>query len=230
MRYTNRIVQAQATAWKIDYSNRIVSSFNPDLGISLDRNVGKVDSWGFDASVAVRPIRNLSLLVLGSYIDTELKENVEIGSTPTTFNPAFALAASTLFCNGVAPTAADPVVPICAATAGKRVTETPKFQYGGRAEYTVGPVSLGAQAKWVGSRFATDTNDVKVKGYALVDLDARVSLLPVGLDRSYFQLNVQNLLDEDYFGNISTQLNNAGNPNFAVGSPRSIIGSLNFQF
>ena len=135
--------------------------------------------------------RTCRCCVLGSYIDTELKENVEIGSTPATFSPTFALAASTLFCNGVAPTAAAPVVPICAATAGKRVTETPKLQFGGRAEYTVGPVSVGAQAKWVGSRFATDTNDVKVKGYALVDLDARVSLLPVGLDRSYFQLNVR---------------------------------------
>ncbi len=230
VRYTDRMVQAQATAWKIDYKNRIVSSFDPDLGISLDRNVGKVDSWGFDTSVAVKPIRNLLLLAIASYIKTELQNNVEIGSARFSSTIPLVLPASTVFCAGAAPTATNPVVTTCATTAGKRVAETPKLQYGGRVEYRVGPVSMGAQAKWVGSRFATDTNDVKVKGYALVDLDARLSLLPVGLERSYFQLNVQNLLDERYFGNISTQINNAGNPNFALGSPRSVLGTLNFQF
>ena len=31
LRYSRRNVQAQATVWKINYSNRIVTSFNPDL-------------------------------------------------------------------------------------------------------------------------------------------------------------------------------------------------------
>ncbi|HXG99626.1 MAG TPA: TonB-dependent receptor [Sphingomicrobium sp.] len=228
-RYTNRQVQAQATIWKIDYKNRIVSSFDPDLGISLDRNVGEVKSWGLDGSVAFKPIPQLSLLALASYIKAELQENVEINVARFT-TPAFVLPASTVFCDGAAPTAANPVVTTCATTAGKRVTETPKLQFGGRAEYDFGIASIGIQAKRVGSRFATDTNDVKVKGYTLVDLDARISMAPVGLERSYFQLNVQNLLDERYFGNIGTQINNAGNPNFSVGSPRSVLGTLNFQF
>ena len=77
-RYTTGIVQAQIAAWKIDYKNRIVTSFNPDLGISIDRNVGKVNSYGFDASIAVRPVRPLMLLALASYIHAELKDNVEI--------------------------------------------------------------------------------------------------------------------------------------------------------
>ena len=56
-----------------------MTSFNPDLGISIDRNVGKVNSYGFDASIAVRPVRPLMLLALASYIHAELKENVEFG-------------------------------------------------------------------------------------------------------------------------------------------------------
>jgi iron complex outermembrane receptor protein len=229
VRYTNRMVQAQATAWKIDYKNRIVSSFDPDLGISLDRNVGEVKSHGFDASVAVRPIRQLSILALASYIKAELQDNVQIGAA-TFGTPSAVLGASTIFCEGSAPTATNKVVSTCATTAGKMVAETPKWQFGGRINAELGPVEVGVQAKRVGARFATDTNDVKSKGYTLVDLDARISMAPVGLERSYFQLNVQNLLDERYFGNIGTQINNAGNPNFALGSPRSILGSLNFQF
>jgi iron complex outermembrane recepter protein len=211
-RYTSRIVQAQGTLWKIDYKNRIVSSFNPDLGISIDRNVGKVNSWGVDASVAVKPIRQLSLLAIASYIDTELKDNVQLGT----------LAAGQS-CDDT------PLPAACAPTKGKMVTETPHWQWGGRANLELGWVDFGVQGKWVGSRFATDTNDVKVKGYATVDLDARLNLgsLSDNLRKTYVQFNVINLFDKKYFGNISTQINAGGNPNFSVGSPRTILGTLN---
>ena len=221
-RYTNRLVQAQATVWKIDYKNRIVSSFDPDLGISLDRNVGKVNSWGVDGSVAFRPIKQLSLLALASYIKTELQNNVQLGSI------AFGgvLPSGTIYC-GAAPTSTSGPVTTCAPTAGKRVTETPKWQFGGRANLELGPVEFGIQAKRVGARFATDTNDVKVKGYTLVDVDARLTLEPLGFSKTYFQVNLTNALNEHYFGNIGTQINAAGNPNFAVGGPRTLSATLN---
>lgn len=215
VRYTNRMVQAQGTIWKIDYSNRIVSSFNPDLGISIDRNVGKVKSWGVDASVAIKPIRQLSLLAIASYIDAELQDNVQVGS--------LAVGAS---CDDT------PLPAGCAPTAGKMVAETPEWQFGGRANVELGAFEFGVQGKWVDSRFATDVNDVKVKGYTIVDLDARVNLgaLAEGLRKTYFQVNVQNLFDKRYFGNISTQINAAGGPNFAVGSPRTVSGTINVGF
>jgi iron complex outermembrane receptor protein len=228
-RYTNGKVQAQATAWKIDYSNRIVSSFNQELGISLDRNVGEVKSWGVDGSIAFRPIPEVALLGLASYIDAELKENVEFGSVafnPTT--PVTAPPVGLIFCEGAAPTATNPSVTTCVPTAGKMVSETPKWQFGGRASVELGPVEFGVQGKRVGSRFATDANDVKVKGYTLVDLDARISAEPIGLRNTFLQLNVNNVFDTFYFGNISTQINAAGNPNFAVGSPRTFMATLNF--
>ncbi len=211
-RYTDNMIQAQGTLWKIDYSNRIVSSFNPDLGISIDRNVGKVKSWGVDASVAVRPIRQLSLLGIVSYIDAELKDNVQTGTL-----------AANASCDDT------PLPAGCSPTAGKMVAETPHWQWGGRANVELGWVEFGVQGKWVGSRFATDTNDVKVKGYALVDVDARLNLAPLSdmLRKTYLQFNVTNLFNEKYFGNISTQINAGGNPNFSYGSPRTIMGTLN---
>jgi iron complex outermembrane receptor protein len=110
------------------------------------------------------------------------------------------------------------------------VAETPKWTFGGRAQATLGPVDFGIQAKWVGDRFATDTNDVRVKGYETVDLDARVNLDRWGLEKTYLQLNVINLFDKFYFGNISTQINAAGNPNFSVGAPRTVMGTLHVGF
>ncbi len=206
-RYTSGHVQAQLTTWYINFKNRIVTSFDQDAGISVDRNVGKVEAYGVDANIAYQPIKELTLYGFGSYNHSRLKDDILIGGTVA--------------------------APVFAPTTGKRVTETPDWTVGGRAQVDVGPVSVGAQAKYVGSRYATDVNDVKVPSYTLVDLDARLSLAQWGAKKTYFQLNVTNLFDEFYFGNISTQIN-AGtiagvagaNPNFSIGAPRTVMGTL----
>jgi iron complex outermembrane receptor protein len=227
-RYNSSIIQAQVAGWVINYKNRIVTSFNPDLGISIDRNVGKVNSYGFDASIAVRPVRPLMLLALASYIHAELKDNVNLGTAA--FNPLInpqVPPAGLIFCT-TPPTATSGPVLTCAPTRGRMVAETPKWQFGGRAQYDIGPFSFGIQAKNVGTRFATDVNDVKVKGYTVVDLDARVGLdTIIHTKGTYLQLNLQNLFDKFYFGNLSTQINAGGNPNYAVGSPRTFSATLN---
>jgi len=218
VRYTNNQIQAQATGWVINYTNRIVSSFNPDLGISIDRNVGKVESYGVDGSIAYSPIKPLTLYAFGSYVHAELQQNVAIGALP----------AGVTDCGTSQTRPAGPT--ICAPTAGRMVAETPKWTWGGRIQGTLGPLQLGLQAKKVGDRFATDTNDVRSEGYATVDFDARLNLEKWGLEKTYLQLNVINLFDERYLGNISTQINAAGNPNFALGSPRTIMGSVHVGF
>ncbi len=139
-----------------------------------------------------------------------------------------ALPAGLFFCDGTPPVG--PATDLtCAPTKGKMVTETPHWQFGGRANLELGPVEFGAQFKHVGSRFATDTNDVKVKGYMLVDLDARISMgfLSDRLSKTYVQANLINATDEKYFGNISTQINASGGPNFSVGAPRTFLATLN---
>jgi iron complex outermembrane receptor protein len=236
LRYSTSRIQAQLAGWKIDYKNRIVTSFNQDLGISIDRNVGAVKTYGLDASFAIHPVRSVTFIALASYIHAKLQDNVELSTQA--FNPLSPNAgppAGLIFCDG-APTAQNPVVAVCAPTKGRMVTETPKWQTGMRAQYDVGPFSFGVQAKRVGSRFATDVNDVKVKGYNIVDLDARVSLDKLGvsplngLKDTYLQFNLQNVFDQFYFGNISTQIRASDNPNFAVGSPRTFSATLNVGF
>jgi iron complex outermembrane receptor protein len=224
-RYTTSRIQAQLAGWKIDYKNRIVTSFNQDLGISIDRNVGKVNTWGIDANIGVKPVRNLTVLAVASYIHAKLQDNIEIGSST-----AAALPTGLFFCSGTTPTGST-TAQTCAPTAGKMVAETPKWQYGGRAQYEIGPFSFGVQAKHVGSRFATDVNDVKVKGYEVVDLDARIGLEKLtGLKSTFVQLNLQNVFDKFYFGNLSTQIRASDNPNFAVGSPRTFSATLDVSF
>ena len=225
-RFTSGKIQAQATAWYIGYQNRIVTSFDQAQGISVDRNVGKVKSYGVDANIAFKPIDAISLYLFGSYNNSKLQQDIEIGRT-------------------TGPTIAGSPAPatIFAPTKGKFVTETPKWSFGTRTQITLGPVSIGGQVKYVGSRFATDVNDVKTPSYTLVDLDARFSFAQWGLKKTYFQLNASNLFNKFYLGNLSTQINagnicvsgytctaNGANPNFSIGSPRTLMGTLHVGF
>jgi iron complex outermembrane receptor protein len=235
-RYITGRFQAQATFWKINYQNRIVTTFDPDLQISVDRNVGKVNSWGFDGGLGFKPIRQVNLLGLLSYNSSKLQEDLLVTNVP--YNSALPPPATTLtpflyYCSPI-PTTGTAKVNVCGRTAGKFVVETPEWQYGGRVELDLSPFRVGVQAKHVGSRWATDVNDVKVTGYTTVDADARIGLEKLIGQKSYVQLNVTNLLNEHYFGNLSTQINafGAGNaaPRFTPASTRSIVGTLAIGF
>ena len=235
-RYIAGRFQAQGTFWKINYQNRIVTSFDPETNTSIDRNVGKVSSWGFDAGVGVKPIRAINLIGLLSYTDAKLKDDVII--TGVSYNSAKPPAASTLspfeyYCSPL-PTTGTATVQVCGRTTGKFVVETPKWQYGGRVELHVKPVTLGLQAKHVGKRFATDVNDVVVNSYTTFDADARIDLPMIQGNKSYFQLNVINLFNEHYFGNLSTTINayGVGNsaPRFTPVSTRAVTGTLTVGF
>ena len=213
LRYTSRLIQAQATGWYIGYKNRIVTAFDNDpssinFGTSIDRNVGRVESYGADVSITARPAPWVAVTAFGSYTRAKLLSNLALNTT------------------------------VFAPTRGAQVVETPEYQYGGRAQFSYGGVDLGVQAKYVDDRFATDVNDVKVSSYTLVDLDARLGLERFGLEKTYLQFNVQNLFDEFYLGNISGGTVSAGtiggvaggNPNFSVGFPRTFTAGVHFEF
>ncbi len=201
MRYTTSRIQGQATYWNTSYKNRIVTSFDQAQGISVDRNVGSVKANGFDVGVAVRPYDWFTFQGNFSYNDSKLQNDIQIASGS-----------------------------ILIPTAGKRVVETPVWQAGYRAQVEFGPVEVGLQVKYVGERFATDVNDIKSGSYTLADLDARFNLEQYGMKNSSIQLNVFNLFNRFYIGNLGTQIVGAANPNFAVGAPRTISASLRVGF
>ncbi|MDQ3139708.1 MAG: TonB-dependent receptor, partial [Pseudomonadota bacterium] len=233
MRFTSRQVQAQFAGWFTKFKDRTASAFDPELNTSVFRNLGEVDKYGFDGSVAFQPVPEIVLYAFGSYLNSEIKDDVIIGET----------AAG---------------VPLFGPTAGKRESGSPNYTFGGRAQAMLGPVELGVQAKRTGKRFVFDTNEpvfafvngaqVQVYGaaapaYTLVDLDARLSLAPYGLERTYFQLNATNVFDKLYVGGFGGGLNQTinrntagtitgfGNPPFVqIGAPRTISGSVIIGF
>jgi iron complex outermembrane receptor protein len=144
-RFQTSSVTASAAVWKSDYKNRIVTSFDPDLGFSVDRNVGPVDLWGLDLAVGAQVVEGLSLYGSASYNNSEVQENLLLSAgTPL-------------------------------PTKGKQLVETPEWTFSTRAEYTLGPVVFGVQGKFVDERFSTDVNDQAAPSYTVFDADLRYS-------------------------------------------------------
>jgi iron complex outermembrane recepter protein len=217
LRYTSGMVQASVTGWYTIYQNRLASSYDRELDVTIYRNLGRVDKYGVDASLAINPIPEFSFYAFGSYLKSEIKENVE--TAPGVF----------------------------ALTEGKREGGAPVYTIGARATGTIGPVVLGAQAKRTGPRYVNDQNlpifqtingavtqvyGNKTPAYTLVALDARVNLEFLGLsDRTFLQLNVVNVFDKLYVGGFDgTGTLTTTVPFAQIGAPRTFIGSISFGF
>ena len=188
---------ASLALYRIDYTNRIVTTFNAAQGYNEDRNVGDVDVNGFDAQLGHRFGELVSLTLSASYNDSELK-----GSIDPSLN-------------------------------GKTLVETPKWTYAGRMDITATDnLRVGLQAKKVSDRFGTDLNNNEVApGYTVVDIDLNYSFKVSGFDNAELQLNVTNLLDEEYYGNISSGTGVGTSVGFyAIGAPRTVVGSIRFNF
>jgi iron complex outermembrane receptor protein len=215
-RYQSPTITGQAAIWSTKFENYIVSSFDDVLGIFLDRNVGGVDSWGVDAQVGFEPTENWSLYGFTSYTNSELQDDIPLSAT--TFLP----------------------------TTGKTLVETPEWTAGFYVRWeATEDLSLTFEGKHVGDRFSTDVNDEATPAYDLYKFSARYNLPFLGEEGSYIQVNVINLFDEEYLGNISSRnnaktvdvlpgpgvSNRAGAaPTYSVGAPRTLQVTFRANF
>ena len=231
-RYRTSKVQAQLSGWFTKYNDRLASAYDPVTDRNVYRNLGRVDKYGIDGSVAFQPIPQLALYAFGSWMKSEIKDNVQAGTCD-----ADDVTDGVPGCSA----AGDPIFTL---TKGKRESGAPEYTFGGSARGTLGPVELGITAKRTGGRFIYDTNvpvvasggevyPAKTNAYWLVNLDARLSLEFLGLnDKTFFQLNVYNLFDTLYVGSYTTSLEQGtSSPPFAqIGAPRTISGTLTVAF
>jgi len=86
-------------------------------------------------------------------------------------------------------------------------------------------LAVNLTGKYVGERFADDLNTIVADDYTTWNLSVRYNLPKIGKN-TQVQLNVINLFDEYYFGNIST----GSNPSFNVGAPMTAMVSLKTSF
>jgi iron complex outermembrane receptor protein len=114
---------------------------------------------------------------------------------------------------------------------GKKLVETPEWTYNARMDVEVTEnIRAGLQAKQVGDRYSTDLNDEVAPRYTVVDVDLNWGFNVPGFDRAEVQLNCTNLLDEEYFGNISSGTGGTSVGFFSIGAPRTFVASVRFNF
>jgi len=195
-RYQQDRVLSSVALWKTIYKNRIVSSFDQDLGINVDRNVGQVDIWGVDSEIGFKPTTHFSVYGSASYNHSEVRSDIQQNATTLLL------------------------------TNGKKLVETPDWTVSTRAQYATDFITVGAQAKWVSKRFSTDINDQETPGYVTADLDLRVRINDDKTHPAFLQLNVTNLFDKRYLAGISSKTNAITIPDPDAGGPKtSIAGS-----
>ena len=76
LRYQTRFVQAQLAGFFTQYSNRLATSYDPVLDQTIQRNLGPVDKYGIDGSVAMSPSDDTLVYVFGSILGSEIKNDV----------------------------------------------------------------------------------------------------------------------------------------------------------
>jgi iron complex outermembrane receptor protein len=208
-RYNSDDFTFSISAYNNQFKNRIVTSFDQEQGISIDRNIGSVNVNGVDVESNVSPMENLNIYSSLSYIHTRVSAGPQ---------------AIILVGAGGAPV----------NLAGKRVAETPAWTFSQRYEYDWEGFTFGFGGKFVSSRYATDANDLKVPKYFLADADIGYDLAGLGWAGSYVKLNGFNLFRERYFGSISSRP--CFNPNLPTSSacgsyPSVTVGApQTFQF
>ncbi len=250
VRYRSGMIQGELSGFYNQFHNRLASAYDPELDQTVYRNLGSVKKYGLDGYVSVRPNDAVSFYVFGSYMKSEIQDNIQIGKN------------------------ADGS-PIYAQTAGKRESGAPTSTFGFSARGTLGPIDLGFVAKRTGKRYIYDNNAATytgsfvplgaktslgttptapaaptqifpdaAPGYWLVNLDARLRLEELGLgDKAYLQLNVYNLFDQFYVGGFgggliqsntyskTTGTASYGSPGFVqIGAPRTVSATLVIGF
>ncbi|MBJ7448404.1 MAG: TonB-dependent receptor [Brevundimonas sp.] len=210
-RYSNPTLVGTVSVFANNEENRIVSSFDDDLGQFVDRNVGSVERIGAEGSIGWSPVEALSLYASATWMSTEVQDdyvNNTVGG-----------------------------VPQIVATKGKELVETPEWMLSARASYQFTPyLEAGIQAKYTGERWVTDVNDFKVDAFTTVDANVRFDLAQFGYEGTFIQVNADNIFDEQYYANLGTRASaTPGTPGFSqpfasVGAPRTISATLRVAF
>ncbi|WP_159981945.1 MULTISPECIES: TonB-dependent receptor [unclassified Novosphingobium] len=239
LRYQSGILQGSLGGWYTNFADRLSSAYDPDSQTSIYTNLGKVERYGIDASLAVKPDSHFSAYVFYSYLWSKIKDDIAGGvcgsstnAVTGTLNPIGASGCSV---------AGDTYY---YSTKGNMEGAVPHYTLGGRITGEFGPLSVGVEAKRTGARYYNDSNSAvyssagvelfgaKVPAYTLVNLDARLNAEFLGLGKkTYLQFNVTNLFDKFYVGGFDDAGINPTSTIYAyIGAPRTMSGSINMQF
>lgn len=207
-RYRDSKMQLGAAAYFVEFDDRLLAvSQGPGIvgNAPVISNVGSVETKGIELVGSFFATEDLTLFGAFTFNDSRYQSDV--------VNRAGA---------------------VLAATADKKVVNTPDTIAFVEAAYDNGKIFGSLGANYLGNRFFTFTNTGgDVEGRTLVDatLGYRFGGNPV-LDGLEIQLNATNLLDEDYVGTLGTNgfVNSGDSQTLVTGAPQQLFVTLRKSF
>lgn len=180
-RYNDDLASLSVSAFNNQFKNRIISSFDREQGISVDRNIGSVNVNGVDVEGGLFPFEDFASYTSVSFFHSRVSDTAD----------------ARICLNATCSQLVNLV--------GKEVAETPNWTISQRFQYKIAGFNFGLGAKYTARRYATDTNDLRIPSYVVVDADITYDLGELGWTGSFLKFNAMNLFDENYFGSISSQ-------------------------
>jgi hypothetical protein len=183
--------QAQASVYHVDFSNRLLQTSSTPVisslvaGAAILSNVGSVKTDGVDVAATLNFGPHFSFYDAVSYNRSQYQDDYATRSYVNT-------AGQTI-------TNPDPTKPVMVPTAGKSVPNSPEWLNKFVASTHFGPFDAQLVGDYVGKRYATYLNDLSVKSYFLLGLQASYTFeTPAGsrLKSPKISLNVTNLADK----------------------------------
>jgi len=200
-RYSDNNFNLSASAFYIQYRDRIDVAYDPQNDIRTDFNVGDTQTRGLELEYAWRFTPKWSLYHSLTYTRSRLQDDMRTAAG--TFEP----------------------------TAGKQYPDTPTWMSGAALQYRQGPFTGTLSAKYTGRRYTTEVNDESLSSFTLVNLDLRYQLADTAFFRKPFvRFNVANLFNTDYLyldatsgATLQVRAQGSGGiaPSYFVGAPRT---------
>ncbi len=201
-------LQGSVAAYYVKFEDRLLSR-SLGAGIigapSALQNVGGVESKGLELAALWKFAPDWTAFGSYTYNDSQYEDNV-LDSTGA----------------------------VLAAIRGKTVVDSPENLLRGEIGYDNGSFFGKVSAAYTDKRYFTYTNDQSVPSYTIVDLSAGYRFMGVEgpLKGTEIQVNVSNLLDEEYVSTIgSNGFGNSGdNMTLLAGAPRSAFVTVRKSF
>ena len=205
-RYRNGPFQGVAAAYYVKFDDRLLGlSSGPGIigSPSVIKNVGSVTTQGLELAGSYDLSDDWTLF--GSYSFNDSKYDNDV---------------------------VDATLPAPILTGGKTVVNAPEHLFKADLGYDNGSLYGKLSVAYTGSRFFSYDNLAEVDGFTLVDLTAGYRLEGGMLEGADLQLNVTNLMDEEYVSTIGTNGFGTGadGQTLMVGSPRQVFATIRKSF
>jgi iron complex outermembrane receptor protein len=215
-RYAGDRITASASAFFINYKNRIAAFIDPNTGSAGSAaNLGKSTTKGIELEAGYKIMANLTAYTSLSYTKTRISQNLPYGLGTNVEQ-----------------------------TAGKEFPDTPNWLAGAALQYQDQHYLAGIDMKLTGKRYSTLVNDDSIGGYTLFGLNAGYKFdSNMFFKNPSIRMNVYNLFSRQYLSLSGPSGSNfgvralpvAGLPTYSaqtfyVGAPRLIAVTFASDF